>query len=154
MSPAVSQDKPEPGVPEQLITEVDEFAKLCFKRYRFNSFWDNVLNLFGIVISLAIVVAGLNQKGDVSAVLGALVTALVTAQRAFPFNQRWQFYRLLSSQTENLLTEARNGTITVEQTIGTLKSLRLDFAQQIPRGSSFRSEGTATDPGGAEKDGK
>jgi len=152
MSPVVSPGKPASSVPpEQLISEVEEFRKLCQKRYRFNSLWDNVLNVVGIAISLAIVVAGLSEEGRVAAVLGALVTALVTAQRAFPFNQRWQFYRLLCSQTENLLTEARNGTVTVEQTISTLKALRLDFAQQIPRGTSFRTESGSGDP---ERNGK
>lgn len=127
-------------IPSELLQEIEELWKVCCKRYKFNSFWDNVLNVLGIVVSLAIVYAGIRNEGTATALLGAVVTALVTAQRAFPFNQRWQFYRILSSQAQNLLTETKNGTVTLEQAIATLKALRLDFAQQIPRGSSALPE--------------
>jgi hypothetical protein len=77
--------------------------------------------------------------------MGGLIAAIVSAQRAFPFNQRWQFYRLLDSQAENLFMEARAGIVTISQIVETMKAMRLDFAQQIPRGSSFRSDSGAND---------
>jgi hypothetical protein len=131
------------NIPGALIQEIEDFKKLCERRYSFNSRWDTILTTLGVVISIGIVVAGVYDRSKYAAILGGLVTAIVSAQRAFPFNQRWQFYRLLESQAENLLTEAKNGILTLDQTIATMKAMRLDFAQQIPRGSSFRSDSGA-----------
>ncbi|HEX7361745.1 MAG TPA: hypothetical protein VF283_14745 [Bryobacteraceae bacterium] len=133
-------------VPEDLIAEIEAFRALCHQRYRFNSIWDNILNVFGICVSLGIVACGVYKRSDYAAILGGLVVAIISAQRAFPFNQRWQFYRTLQSQAANLLTEAKNGVYGLEKTIAALNAMRLDFAQQIPRGSSFRPAGN-TDGG-------
>jgi hypothetical protein len=141
-SPAVTPAQASP-LPENLIQEIEGFRELCEHRYLFNSRWDTILSTLGVIVSIGIVAAGVYEKSKWAAMLGGLVTAIVSAQRAFPFNQRWQFYRLLDSQAENLLTEAKNGIITLDQTIATLKAMRLDFAQQIPRGSSFRSDSGA-----------
>lgn len=130
-------------VPDDLIAEIAAFRVLCHQRYRFNSIWDNVLNVFGICVSLGIVACGVYKQSDYAAILGGLVAAVVSAQRAFPFNQRWQFYRILESQASNLITEAKNGVSSLDQTIAALKAMRLDFAQQIPRGTSFRSDNSS-----------
>jgi hypothetical protein len=133
------------SIPDGLMKEIQEFRADCQSRYRFNSNWDNVLNVTGIATSLMIVACGVYKWSNVAAILGGGMTAIVSLQRAFPFTQRWQFYRLLRSQTENLLTEAKNGTVAPDQAITILKALRLDFAQQIPRGSSFRGDNNSSD---------
>lgn len=138
--PAPPPNSASQHVPEDLIAEIEAFRVLCHQRYRFNSIWDNVLNIFGICVSLGIVACGVYKQSEYAAILGGLVAAIVSAQRAFPFNQRWQFYRILQSQAANLLTEAKNGISGLDQTIAALKAMRLDFAQQIPRGTSFRSD--------------
>jgi hypothetical protein len=130
-------------IPEELIQQVDEFRQLCCSRYKFNSGCDNATIISGILISLGVVVCGIYNQPKIAAILGGLTTAVVSAQRAFPFGQRWQFYRLLESQADNLLMEARAGTVTVDQLIATMKSMRMDFAQQIPRASSARSDSDA-----------
>lgn len=137
-SPAKPASQP---VPEDLIAEIEAFGARCHQRYKFNSNWDNILNVLGICVSLSIVACGVYKQSEYAAILGGLVAAIVSAQRAFPFNQRWQFYRVLESETANLLTEAKNGISGLDQTVAALKAMRLDFAQQIPRGSSFRSTG-------------
>jgi hypothetical protein len=128
-----------PTFPQGLIQEIEDFQKLCDERYRFNSHWDTILNAVGVAVSLGIVAAGVYKKSEYAALLGGLITAIISAQRAFPFGQRWQFYRLLNSQAENLLMEAKHNVIGREQAIAAMKAMRLDFAQQIPRGSSFQS---------------
>jgi hypothetical protein len=104
--------------------------------------------VLGIAVSIGIVAAGLYKRSEYAALLGGVVTAIVSAQRAFPFNQRWQFYRLLESQAGNLLMEAKHGLVGLDQTIATMKALRLDFAQQIPRGSSFKSDSSGNEERG------
>jgi len=128
-------------VPEVLVAEIVDFRDECKRRYKFNSRCDNVMNAVGIFVSIGIVACGIYKQSEYAALLGGLITAVVSAQRAFPFAQRWQFYRNLHNQALNLLTEVRSGLGTLEQTVTTLKTMRLDFAQQVPRGSSFRAEG-------------
>ena len=135
---------PPPPISQDLLQEIEQFRILCDSRYHMNSRGDIALNSLGILVSLGVVACGVYKLNEFSAILGGLITAIVAAQRAFPFSQRWQFYRLLDSQAENLLMEAKNGVITNEQAINTMKALRLDFAQQIPRGSSFRSSDSST----------
>src|SRR5882757_2099986 len=122
MTPAAPVPSPTP-IPQDLVQEIEEFRKCCLSRYRFNSFWDNVLIVLSITVAMAIVACGIWELGKYSALLGGLMTALVSAQRAFPFNQRWQFYRLLNSQAENLLTDAKQGVITLQQAVTTLKTM-------------------------------
>jgi len=124
-----------------LIAEVNAFLVDCQHRLAFNTRWDNMLNVAGIVLSVAIIASGAFELSKLTSVLGGLVAAIVTAQRAFPFGSRVQFYRVLVGQTSNLITDARTGApaATIAQT---LKSLRLDFAQQLPRGSSFNTDET------------
>ena len=122
-----------------VLAEIATFKKDCEQRYRFNSRWDNVLNAAGILLSVAIIAAGTFKKFELTTILGGLVAAIVTAQRAFPFGSRAQFYRVLIGQSTNLLTDVNMGS-TVAGVVATLKSLRLDFAQQLPRGTSDRAD--------------
>lgn len=126
-----------------LINEVQSFINQCRAGYRFNSLWDTTLNVFGIVVSICIVVAGVFNRGAISAVLGGIVAGTVAAQRAFPFAQRTLFYRNLLGLAENLKTDATQCSIPVKDAVVVLKSLRLDFAQQLPRGTTFKTSENA-----------
>jgi hypothetical protein len=64
------------------------------------------------------------------------VAAVITAQKAFPFGQRASFYRLLIGQTDNIQTRASQGLWSKNQVVDALGYLRMDFAQQLPRGST------------------
>lgn len=122
-----------------LVAEVNAFLADCQHRLAFNTRWDNLLNVAGILLSVAIIASGAFELSKLTTVLGGLVAAIVTAQRAFPFGSRAQFYRVLVGQTANLLTDAKAGA-QVSTVAATLKTLRLDFAQQLPRGSSFKTD--------------
>ena len=124
-----------------LLAEVNAFLADCEHRLAFNTRWDNMLNVAGIVLSVAIIASGAFELSKLTSILGGLVAAIVTAQRAFPFGSRVQFYRVLVGQTENLITDVRTGA-PLPTVATTLKSLRLDFAQQLPRGSSFNTDET------------
>ena len=104
MTPTPPAASASTSTPQGLVQEIEDFRSLCASRYRFNSRMDNVLNLLGIAVSLLVVAAGVYEWNKLAAILGGLITAVVSAQRAFPFGQRWQFYRLLDSQAENLYT--------------------------------------------------
>jgi len=141
-----------PFVPigKELAGEIRQFYGDCARRYLFNSRWDNVLNVMGILLSVGIVASGIYQRGAVSAILGAFVAAIVSAQKAFPFGQRTNFYRILMGQSSNLETDVEQGLVSKQDAVAILKSLRLDFAQQLPRGSTFNS-GDASAPAAGPK---
>jgi hypothetical protein len=125
-------------ISKMLLEEICDFLADCKRRYKFNNNWDNTLNVLGILTSVAIVAAGVFDNGKLSAILGGFVAALVTAQRAFPFGQRTIFYRNLIGQTQNLTSQCRFGTVEQSKAIQMLNNLRLDFAQQLPRGTTVK----------------
>jgi hypothetical protein len=127
--------------PNALLAEVSAFLADCEHRLNFNTRWDNLLNVAGILLSVAIIASGVFHQSEWTTILGGLVAAIVTAQRAFPFGPRAQFYRVLVGQTANLITDIRAGT-QLSTVATTLKSLRLDFAQQLPRGSTSKTDET------------
>jgi hypothetical protein len=95
-------------------------------------------------LSIAIIAAGTLKQGEAAAILGGVVAAIVSAQRAFPFGQRAQFYRSLIGQSENLITDINAGLIRPADAVAVLKAMRLDFAQQLPRGSAINPESVAS----------
>src|SRR5215471_6841327 len=134
-----SDPKPEgPVLPgngtEPMVAEIKSFEQDCEGRYRFNNRWDIALTVGGIVLGILVVAAGVLQMSRTAGILGGIITAIVSAQRAIPFGQRAQFYRNLVGQAANLQTDVSASLITVAAAATTLKSLRLDFAQQLPRG--------------------
>lgn len=138
-------------VNKDLLDEIRAFREDSEGRYRFNNAWDVSLTILGILLSIAVVASGFLKRPEISAVLGAIVGAVVTAQKAFPFGQRANFYRLLIGQSSNLITRSSQGVIGKAEAVNTLSSLRMDFAQQLPRGSSTRQEGAGTPSQGTEQ---
>lgn len=123
-----------------LLSELEKFRNDCEGRYRFNSRWDNVMNILGLLLGVSIVAAGITTHSKTAAFLGAFVSAIVSAQRAFPFGSRAQFYRMLIGQTDNLHTQIQQQLLTTEVAVAALNSLRLDYAQQFPQGASFKPD--------------
>jgi hypothetical protein len=120
----------------ELSHEIDAFVSDCSDKYHFNSRWDNVLNICAITLSLGVVSAGMFRYSAAATILGAIIAAMISAQRAFPFGQRAVFYRNLVGQAKNLRTDLQQSLIPVKDAVAVLKTLRLDFAQQLPRGTT------------------
>lgn len=119
-----------------LSQEIQDFRNLCDRRYGFNNRFDVALTVAGIALGIGVVAAATYKNPELDAILGAVVTAVVSAQRAFPFTQRAQFYRSLVGQAENLKSSLDYNLISPPDAIKVLETLRLDFAQQLPRGTS------------------
>jgi hypothetical protein len=137
---------PAEGVEPGVLAEIKTFEEQCQARYRFNNAWDVVLTVGGILVGVGVVAAGAYAVSKLAAILGAVITAIFSAQRAFPFGQRAQFYRSLIGQSSNLRTDVTTNLTTAEAAATTLKSLRLDFAQQLPRGGTPGADGQHTPP--------
>jgi len=127
-------------VGEELIAEVTTFRQLCEKSYRFNVRWDTTLNVTGVLLSIAIVAAGVSKLAGISAILGAVVTAIITLQRAFPFGERLTFYRVLTGKAENLEMELKEGLLGKKAGATQLAELRLEWSERHPKGASILSQ--------------
>lgn len=138
-APAVISAHFEPA-PADLIAEIKVFEQDSCARYKFNNRWDVVLSILGILLSIAVVAAGFIPRTPwLTSILGAIVAAVVTAQKAFPFGQRAAFYRIIIGQSRNLRTRSEQKVIDKVTVVNSLSSLRMDFAQQLPRGSSVQA---------------
>ena len=133
-----------------LLVETEQFRANCQRRYRFNNAWDVTLSIAGLLLSIAIVAAGFLRRPEISAILGAVVAAVLSAQKAFPFGQRVMFYRVLSGQGENLVTRIKQGLLTTGDAVNQLSNLRTEFAQQLPRGSSAGDRNGSASDGGTD----
>jgi hypothetical protein len=140
----IASPVPQKDTEPDLATEIRVFEAQCLKRYTFNNGWDVALTAGGILLGIGVAAAGVFFMSRTSAILGAFVTAVVSAQRAFPFSQRAQFYRSLIGQASNLRTDLAHNLISEAAAATVLKSLRLDFAQQLPRGGSSTTDTTAS----------
>ena len=130
------------------LEEVRTFRSDCTRRYAFNNRWDVVLSTVGILLSIAVVAAGFFKRPEISAILGAIVGAVVTSQKAFPFGQRARFYRLLIGQADNLATFLGQDLWTRQQAVAVLATLRMDFAQELPRGTTTAQDADSGTPAG------
>jgi hypothetical protein len=130
-----------------ILTEIKTFSEQCEARFRFNNKWDVLLTAGGILLGVGVVAAGVYNQPQLASILGAFITAVVSVQRAFPFGQRAQFYRALMGQAANLRTDVNNNLTTEAVAANTLKSLRLDFAQQLPRGGAAATDKPADSQG-------
>src|SRR5215469_17767133 len=90
------------GQEAAVLDELAFFAEQCEAQYRFNNKWDLILTIGGVLAGVLVVAAGAYQASRLAGILGAVLTAFVSAQRAFPFGQRAQFYRALIGQASNL----------------------------------------------------
>ncbi len=126
------------------LQEVLSFRDDCLKRYQFNNRLATFLTTMGLLLSAAVVSVGFLHHPEITAILGGLVGALVTAQRAFPFDQRASFYRLLIGQTENLVTRMQLDLLTVQHAADLFTSLRMDYAQELPRGTTSQQPSNST----------
>ena len=115
-----------------VLDELEFFAVQCETQYRFNNKWDLILTIGGISLGVAVVAAAAYQANRLTGILAAVLTAIVGAQRAFPFGHRAQFYRALIGQAANLQTDIAAKLTTAAAAASSLKSLRRDFAPQLP----------------------
>jgi hypothetical protein len=130
----------EPATADDLHGEMCDFHSNCLNRYKFNNRWDICMTILAIVLSIGTVAAGFTNRPIFTGTLGAAMSAIVTAQKAFPFGQRAAFYRLLIGQAEILMTQHAQHLLTPKEAVDRLSSLRMDFAQQLPRGSSAQAK--------------
>ena len=60
---------------------------MCAERYQFNNRFDVAITVAGIGLGVAVAAAGPFKNPELGAIFGAVVTAMASAQRAFPFTQ-------------------------------------------------------------------
>lgn len=69
------------------------------------------MNMLGLLLGVSILAAGVLMYSRMAAIRGSFVSAVVSAQRAFPFGSRAQFYRMLLGQNGNLRIQVEKGLL-------------------------------------------
>ena len=113
----------------ELKAEISEKCSHWQKRQKFYSKWNNALVISSLLIGFLVVVVGSYDMGKVAAGLGALMTALVGGQKAFPLGEKSAFYRIGTAESEGLILEL--GTLGITQTY--VRSIREEFGNLIQR---------------------
>jgi hypothetical protein len=139
-SPASPAPQPVADACSQLANRLRNFRRDNEALRKLNSTYSIGLGLLAIALSVGVVIAGWLDHGKLAALLGALLTVILGAQRIFPVGQRADFYRILVSTTDGLLTETQFRCTSAEQ----LEKLVDDFKTvQKYAGEKFPSDGNA-----------
>ncbi|HSF80669.1 MAG TPA: hypothetical protein VLA49_05525 [Anaerolineales bacterium] len=127
---------------KQLETELETYIKEMRGRRKRHGIGNNLLVLASILTSAAITIAGIYDQAKFAAILGILLTVLLSVQQAFPLGEMAFFYRNSIADLENLQSSLRFTTNTqeeVEKTAHQFTVIRKHIAQAIPRGQGLNS---------------
>ncbi len=103
---------------------------------------NNSLVLASILASAAITIAGIYGLATVAAILGVLLSILLSVQQAFPEGEMAFFYRSSIADLENLQNSLRFTADTqdeIEKIVQQLAVIRKHIAQAIPRGQGLNT---------------
>ena len=113
---------------QQEVKQYREHAEMLRKR---NSGYYIALSILALLCAAGIIVAGVLDRGKVSAVLGGLITVLIGAQNLFPVRDRAGYYQVLVAETDNLMDDVRYSE-TPDQFNQALKTLKVLRQRQEP----------------------
>jgi hypothetical protein len=138
----VASTRPEPRGAMELTKEVESFRAQHVRQRKINWTFNLILIGAGILLSIAVIVAGIYDEGKIAAVLGALTAAAIAAQNAIAAGEKAEFYRVVCAEAENLLDELRYLVDTnreFETTVRTFEALRKHAATALPRGQGMEA---------------
>lgn len=88
-----------------LVLEIETFHQHQEQLRRLNSAYNIGFTITALALSAGIIFAGVYNKGRIAAVLGSLVTIVISVQSIFPVADREEYYRVLVAQSENVLDD-------------------------------------------------
>ena len=125
-----------------LEVEMESFLKAVELRHRNNFFLGRFLVLMGILLAASSVIVGLLNHSKIALILAVIAGAMSAIDSAFAVRDVGEFQRIISSETRNLLSPIRIGSI-IESDLPKIQeafyALRKNFDQNLPKGSGMEA---------------
>jgi hypothetical protein len=127
---------------KRLETDLGNYIKDMQGRRKRHGIGNNSIVLASILMSAAITIAGIYDQAEIAAILGVLLTVLLSIQQAFPLGEMAFFYRSSIADLENLqisLMFTADNEKEVEKIARQFAIIRKHIAQAIPRGQGINT---------------
>jgi hypothetical protein len=89
---------------QKLVSELNQFVETYQKRHRGNFHLNWILILTGLLLSAGVTISGMLNQGMIAALLGICIGFLFGVQNAFPLGEKAEFYRLMVTEGQNLIS--------------------------------------------------
>ena len=103
--------------------------------------WSLAIAVGALLASLAVIVAGIQNRGKTAALIGVLVTGLVALDRQLALGEKAQFWQVISTEGENIRDDLQfvQSVDDFKKVVDRLKILRAKSAQDNPKGQGMQS---------------
>ena len=127
---------------QQLINEINQFVGIYQKRHSGNFHLNWILIVIGLLLSAGVTIAGMLNQGLIAAVLGICIGFLISLQNAFPLGEKAEFYRLMVTEGQNLISMLNyevDTTKEFEDSQRRFRKLRSHAATSLPKGRGMEA---------------
>jgi hypothetical protein len=127
---------------EELTQKIRAFRKDNKIKHGGNYWGNTTLIYLSIFLSASVTIAGIFDEGRLAAILGVILSILLTIQNAFPINYKAEFYRILMAEADNLLIDIEFDTMTQEnfnRIKNRFKVLTKYAAVNLPKGEGLEA---------------
>lgn len=100
-----------------------------------------VITVGALLASLAVIVAGIMNRGKTAALIGVLVTGLVALDRQLALSEKAQFWQVICTEGENIRDDLQfvQNRDDFKKVVDQLKILRTKSAQDHPKGEGMQA---------------
>src|SRR5262245_51454432 len=130
----------DPSRLKDLQEQIQGFVRLYQYRHARNYWVSVMLVALGILLGLAVTAAGFLGAGVVAGLLGLAITAFISFQKAFAFDETAEFQRLLFTEAENLLNLLHyrvKTQIAFDSVLDAFMTLKKHAATNLPKGKGM-----------------
>lgn len=119
---------------KELQREIESFIRI-YRRLRNINFYINAAMVFGsLSLAAGVTYMSLNEASWNATVFGIALTFLIGLHNAFSFGEKAEFYRIITTESENLLSALKFGDTDFNEVLRKFIALRESAAKSVPRG--------------------
>jgi hypothetical protein len=125
-----------------LHKQIESFLAFSWERHRLNYWLGAFATLAAIILGLAITVAGVLNHSLIAAILGAVVSALLSIQNAFKFIEKsnhWERKHNDAKALRDRLTYKVKEEREFQELVDSWLHLKADLVEKMPQVSSISS---------------
>lgn len=111
---------------KKLLIDLQEFSRFGWKQYYKNNRYANLIKIGGLLLSAGVTLAGIYNQGTNAAILGVFIALFIGMQNTFSFDNKANFYKIMSREVEELYIELsyHPETIGIDVILDKFKNIR------------------------------